>query len=408
MNLPATGSQDEEYLPSLGSCTSFAALAGTKLLFNSSKTILKFGSVGCTTSNRISGSYLTSSGTTQSATSAAFTCMNDKNIAYSRRGECKIKLNPELGGLTLTPGQFCSYTGLFTLNVNSLTLDGRSCSGSLWQFQTTSSLVTGAYSSVILKNGALASNIYWFVGTSTSLGASSFFVGNIISPSSIFLGSRCILQGRGLSSTSVTFDGGSLVSLTASYSDSSITMGGNCQNYAILARSSISFGTGRSIFSTGSIGVPQGATVTGNFTLRKGITDIGSSTSLSGYNEYESMYNSGSTLTCRNRLTNDELSGLSLSPGVYCSGSGKFSIGQMGAVVLDANNVVGATWVFQMGGDFITGSFSSVQLKNGALSSNVHWIVASNASHRIASVTEALWSAIFMLKIQFYLDLIWS
>jgi len=82
-------------------------------------------------------------------------------------------------------------------------------------------LTTQVISHVILTGGALASNVFWQVGTAATLGANSAFIGNILAGTYIFEDANTSISGRALSNTSyVTVNGTSvlpveLVSFTA-------------------------------------------------------------------------------------------------------------------------------------------------------------------------------------------------
>jgi len=57
-------------------------------------------------------------------------------------------------------------------------------------------LVTAAMSRVILFNGATASNVFWQVGSSATLGAQSTFVGTIMANIAISVGDSVEIVGR--------------------------------------------------------------------------------------------------------------------------------------------------------------------------------------------------------------------
>ena len=78
----------------------------------------------------------------------------------------------QLGGLTLLPGVYKSASGAFLITGSDLTLDAQGNPDAVWIFQMASSLTVGtplASSSVILVNGAKASNVYWQVGSSATI-----------------------------------------------------------------------------------------------------------------------------------------------------------------------------------------------------------------------------------------------
>jgi hypothetical protein len=102
----------------------------------------------------------------------------------------------DLGGLTFTPGV---YTSTSTLGITgTVTLNALGNPNAQFIFQIASALTTAVGSTVVLTNGAQASNVYWQVGSSATLGTTSFFSGNILAFSSISLGTGAVLQGRAL------------------------------------------------------------------------------------------------------------------------------------------------------------------------------------------------------------------
>lgn len=111
----------------------------------------------------------------------------------------------DLSGLTLATGVYTDPSSFFL--TGTLTLDGGGDPNAVWIFQAGSTLITGAGSNVILINGAQASNIFWQVGSSATLGAGSQFEGSILAQESITLTTGATLTGRALALTgAVTMD----------------------------------------------------------------------------------------------------------------------------------------------------------------------------------------------------------
>jgi uncharacterized repeat protein (TIGR02543 family) len=128
------------------------------------------------------------------------------------RSEDAISLPGQLGGLTLAPGLYSnsSSSGISGTGANGkLTLDAQGNANAVWIFQMGSTLTTDPATSIVLAGGALASNIFWIVGTSATLGTTSVFYGNILAATSITLNTGAVLNGRALAS-------GAAVSLDAS------------------------------------------------------------------------------------------------------------------------------------------------------------------------------------------------
>ena len=128
----------------------------------------------------------------------------------------------------------------------TLTLDAQGDPDAVFVIQVGTALTTGTNSSVVLINGAHASNVFWQVGSSATIGPNTAFQGNILAFTSITLDSGAsIAPGRALAiNGAVTMDtnsassvfttpltitandqtkvyGAALPALTASYSGSS-------------------------------------------------------------------------------------------------------------------------------------------------------------------------------------------
>jgi hypothetical protein len=113
--------------------------------------------------------------------------------------------NADLGGRTLAPGLYKS-TGTLALT-GTVVLDAQGDVNGVWIFQIASSLDTATGSAVVLAGGAKASNVFWQVGTSATLGTTTAFKGTIMADQSISLANGATLEGRVLARiASVTMD----------------------------------------------------------------------------------------------------------------------------------------------------------------------------------------------------------
>jgi hypothetical protein len=250
----------------IGSCQKFAVLAGTSVTFGQGNTVIINGSVAVSPGTSITGTYQNSSGTTDTNSAAAVACVFDLGTAYSiaSTATCSNYLSSsELSGLTLTPGVYCSSLGTFTIAKSAyVTLDGRNGTNAVWIFKTTTTLITGDFSSMILINGALSKNIYWAVGSTASVGYAAFFAGNIMAQSSISHYHYTILDGRTLSFAAVSFTGYSSVSLpnglsVVTYPKVQLYLGG-CLPFVITAGSTAVFSLALTVIHSGSIGNSPG------------------------------------------------------------------------------------------------------------------------------------------------------
>lgn len=110
-------------------------------------------------------------------------------------------LNPgtgNIGGLTLVPGLY-KFATTAAITGADVTLSGSATD--VWIFQIGTTLNVGTGVKVILAGGAKASNIFWQVGTSATLGTSSVFKGTIMAAQSISLATGAVLEGRALASS---------------------------------------------------------------------------------------------------------------------------------------------------------------------------------------------------------------
>ena len=122
------------------------------------------------------------------------------------------------GNATLPPGVYISATNSSIGVTGTLTLDGKGDTNSRFVFQAASTLTTAAAtvpgvaaSQIVLINGAKASNVWWQVGSSATIGTYSIFNGNILADTTITMGAgstSCgrLLAGAVTTSGAFTFD----------------------------------------------------------------------------------------------------------------------------------------------------------------------------------------------------------
>jgi uncharacterized protein (TIGR03437 family) len=138
------------------------------------------------------------SGTTHVDDAVAAQAIIDILAAYKDavlRSVSSVPVTGDLGGQTLTPGLYQSLSGL-AITTGNLTLDAKGDPNAVFVFQAASTLTTGAGNQIILAGGAQAYNVFWQVGTTVNLGASSVFNGSILANQSITLGSSASVIGR--------------------------------------------------------------------------------------------------------------------------------------------------------------------------------------------------------------------
>lgn len=122
------------------------------------------------------------------------------NDAAGRTCTDKVILSGNIGGLTLTPGLYKSTSSL-AVSSGDLTFDAKGNANAVFIIQIASSLTTTSGRKVILSGGALASNIFWQVGSSATLGTTSVFKGTVMAMQSITFDTGATLDGRALART---------------------------------------------------------------------------------------------------------------------------------------------------------------------------------------------------------------
>jgi len=152
---------------------------------------------------------------------------------------------------------------------------------------------------------------------------------------------------------------------------------GTEQSFAVLGGSTVT-NTGPSVI-TGNLGVSPGSAVTGfpPGIVAGGTTHAADAVALQAQNDTTTLYNNLASQACTSDLTDQDLGGKTLVPGVYCFASSAQLTGQL---TLNAGGDPNAVWVFQTVSTLVTASNSVVFLTNGAQPCNVFWKVGSSAT----------------------------
>ena len=182
----------------LGTASTYAALGGTSIA-NTGATTLQ-GDVGVYPGTTISGFPPgTLDGTSHRGDAAAARAQADLLAAYNDAASraSTAAISGDLAGQTLTPGVYSS-TAALTVST-SLTLDGQQDPNAIFIIQVNAAFSTAASSTIILTNGASATNVFWKVSGAVSVGAGSDFSGTILGFAAISFGANSHLVGRILS-----------------------------------------------------------------------------------------------------------------------------------------------------------------------------------------------------------------
>jgi hypothetical protein len=122
------------------------------------------------------------------------------NDAAGRTSTDIVTLSGNIGGLTLTPGLYMTTSSL-AISSGDVTFDAEGKSGSVFIIKIASALTTTSGRKVFLKGGALASNIYWQIGSSATFGTTSVMKGTILAMQSITFNTGATLDGRAFART---------------------------------------------------------------------------------------------------------------------------------------------------------------------------------------------------------------
>lgn len=189
------------------------ALLGASTITNASGTSIVTGSLGLYPGTSVTGAY-TVSGSTDIANTAAHNAQTDASAlftSYQTLGLAGTIIPSELGGQTLSSPvagttvafQFTSGTAGLSLTSGHSTLHFNGPGNYI--IYTATTLTTGASGStdlpvMVLSGGALASNIWWIVGSSATINqsvasAGAVFMGNVIAEASITLSQAGTVDG---------------------------------------------------------------------------------------------------------------------------------------------------------------------------------------------------------------------
>lgn len=119
------------------------------------------------------------------------------NDAAGRTATDMVTLSGNIGGLRLTPGLYKSTSSL-AVSSGDVTFDALGNPNAVFIIQIASTFTTTSGRKVILAGGALATNIFWQVGSSATFGTTSVVKGNILCMQSITFNTGATLDGKAL------------------------------------------------------------------------------------------------------------------------------------------------------------------------------------------------------------------
>ena len=178
----------------LGTAAPFSVLAGSTVT-NTGPTTM-FGSLGLSPGSSVTGAPDVL-GQTHIDDAVAIAAKNDLTTAYNDAAgrPSNGSAGTDLAGQVFLPGVRSASSSLL-LSSGSVTLDAQGNPNAVFIFQIPTTLITGSNTSVSLINGAQACNVFWQVGSSTTLGTGTSFVGTVMSLASITADTAATIHGR--------------------------------------------------------------------------------------------------------------------------------------------------------------------------------------------------------------------
>jgi len=403
--------------PNLATAATYGVLAASTVT-NAGSTLIN-GNLGLYPGTSVTGFPPGSvTGVENIANAAAQQAEIDATAAYTYLqglSGSATSITAALDGQTLTPGIYKESSGTFNLaasGTGTLTLNG----AGLYVFIASSTLVTGAGGIPIinLTNGALASNVYWVVGSSATInsGHVGTFQGTILANTSITDTMGGIVNGRLIALTgAVTLSAATTVNVPISVVSTPTEVSGIATLAAIIVRTqqgAFTLYQGQSIPINGTFiqNITSIVDAIPDYALPPGYNTLGGTANYNGlatdtvavrlseltgmmadkaqdktikYLAEDLLLVSNTTSTGAGGVNKSgiDLGTLTLSPGLYYYTS---TAQLTGTLILDAGGNPNAQWFFQIGSTLTTASASSVSIINGGTAGNVFWQVGSSAT----------------------------
>ena len=164
-----------------------------------------------------------------------------------------------------------------------------------------------------------------------------------------------------------------------------------CLNFAVHARTTVTFGGVTSTIQDGDVGVYPGTSITGSHQFVNGGDIVLNSPAFADH-----VVDSHASAMAGNYGTSEtamaiEIGGITFLPGIYRSGSAiNFAHGTV--VTLDGNGEANPEFIFIAGSTLVTAADTYFDLQNGAKAENVVWVLGTAAtlgarSHVAGSIT---------------------
>jgi hypothetical protein len=156
-----------------------------------------------------------------------------------------------------------------------------------------------------------------------------------------------------------------------------------CENFAVHARTTVTFGGDQTTLYGGDVGVFPGTSITGNHVISLSEQGAGGSEAFAA----SVMSAHAEAMQEPSEPMDIEIGGLTFTPGTYRSGSAiNFAYGTV--VTLDGENQANPKFLFIAGSTLVTAADTYFILINGAKAENVLWTLGTAATLGAKSVVE--------------------
>ncbi|CAN1501765.1 Ice-binding protein [Flavobacteriaceae bacterium] len=160
-------------------------------------------------------------------------------------------------GETLTPGKY-EVGSAMSVQMN-LILDGGGDQSAVFIFHADGDITLSSYTSIILKNGAKAENVFWVAEGAVNVGEHSTMKGTLFSHGfAVAVGSLCTVEGRMFSTAGAVAFGPGGVSLPANLPDTIDLK--SLSNFVVYTTAGAINNTGTTTVYNGDLGSDAGAT----------------------------------------------------------------------------------------------------------------------------------------------------
>jgi hypothetical protein len=157
-----------------------------------------------------------------------------------------------------------------------------------------------------------------------------------------------------------------------------------CENFAVHARTTVTFDGVKSTVNGGDVSVSPGTSITGSFQINDGVVVSTADSAVFAISVLDAHAEAMQELSEPMEI---EIGGVTFMPGTYRSGSA-INFAYDTVVTLDGNNETNPVFLFIAGSTLVTAANTYFNLINGAKAENVLWALGTAATLGANSVVE--------------------